>query len=347
MNGRLYDPQLGRFLSPDAQIQYPDQTQSFNRYTYVNNNPLSYTDPSGYGFFSKLWKKIKRFVREWGRVIIAAIVASIVGPWVYNQYFWANAAAGTFSTVTSLTIQASVIAGAVSGFAAGLIISGGDFKGALYGALSGAAFGYVAGQFGKVWNMKRVLANASIGGTSAKLQGGKFSQGFLVAGVSASARHLYNRVVGYDTTFESGGDAVGKDSLDRPVEGANNIGTQSAPVDSSSFWAEGGPLSRVANTIPGINAIAGFHDVLQVSLGEGIARNIFNIPGMLPATVITGAGLLDGVVAVQAGVAGPSKLPNDRVSGFRPSRSVRENRRILEACYIGVRENCLASYVGK
>ncbi|MGB5441541.1 MAG: RHS repeat-associated core domain-containing protein, partial [Gammaproteobacteria bacterium] len=55
MNGRLYDPQLGRFLSPDVQVQYPENSQSFNRYSYVHNNPLSYTDPSGYGFFSKLW----------------------------------------------------------------------------------------------------------------------------------------------------------------------------------------------------------------------------------------------------------------------------------------------------
>jgi hypothetical protein len=312
----------------------------------VNNNPLSYADPSGYGFFSKLWKKFKRFIRKWGRVLIAAVVASIVGPWVFNQYFWANAAAGTFSTVTSLTIQASAIAGVVSGFAAGLIISGGDIKSALYGALSGVAFGYVAGQFGKVWNMRRVLANASIGGTSAKLQGGKFSQGFLVAGVSASARHLYNKLIGYDTTFESGGDAVDKKPSQAPVEGANNIGTQNNPVDPSSFWAEGGPLSRVVNIIPGMNSIAGFHDVLQVSLSEGVARNIFNIPGMLPATAITTAGLLDGVAAVQAVVVKSSGLPKDRISGVKSSRPIRESRQLLDACYIGMRKNCFTTYVG-
>lgn len=47
MNGRLYDPALGRFLSPDNYVQLPDFSQSFNRYSYCLNNPLKYTDPSG------------------------------------------------------------------------------------------------------------------------------------------------------------------------------------------------------------------------------------------------------------------------------------------------------------
>ncbi len=48
MNGRVYDPNVGRFLSADPLIQAPNNTQSFNRYAYVWNNPLTMTDPSGY-----------------------------------------------------------------------------------------------------------------------------------------------------------------------------------------------------------------------------------------------------------------------------------------------------------
>ena len=47
MNGRLYDPTLGRFLSPDNYVQLPDFSQSYNRYSYCLNNPLKYTDPNG------------------------------------------------------------------------------------------------------------------------------------------------------------------------------------------------------------------------------------------------------------------------------------------------------------
>ena len=48
MNGRVYDPALARFLSPDPFIQNPNSAQSYNHYSYCSNNPLKYTDPSGY-----------------------------------------------------------------------------------------------------------------------------------------------------------------------------------------------------------------------------------------------------------------------------------------------------------
>ncbi|MFQ3579872.1 MAG: RHS repeat-associated core domain-containing protein, partial [Bacteroidales bacterium] len=47
MNGRLYDPILGRMLSPDNYVQLPHFSQNYNRYSYCLNNPLMYTDPSG------------------------------------------------------------------------------------------------------------------------------------------------------------------------------------------------------------------------------------------------------------------------------------------------------------
>ena len=82
MNGRVYDPTLGRFLSADPFVQAPETTQSFNRYSYVFNNPLSYTDPSGFdtevedpeppgsdngqnddrGFLEKAWDAVVDFV---------------------------------------------------------------------------------------------------------------------------------------------------------------------------------------------------------------------------------------------------------------------------------------------
>ena len=48
MNGRGYDYNLGRFLSVDPVIQSPGNSQSLNPYSYIMNNPLAGTDPSGY-----------------------------------------------------------------------------------------------------------------------------------------------------------------------------------------------------------------------------------------------------------------------------------------------------------
>ncbi len=61
MKGRMYDPRLGRFLSPDPFIQTSTDPQNFNRYSYCLNNPLKYTDPSG-DLFATLFGAISDFV---------------------------------------------------------------------------------------------------------------------------------------------------------------------------------------------------------------------------------------------------------------------------------------------
>jgi RHS repeat-associated protein len=66
MNGRIYDPKLGRFLQADPFVQVARNVQFLNRYTYALNNPLSYTDPSGY-----FLKELVRFAIAVVRVVMA------------------------------------------------------------------------------------------------------------------------------------------------------------------------------------------------------------------------------------------------------------------------------------
>jgi len=47
MNARYYLPEVGRFVSPDSIVPEPGNPQSYNRYAYVRNNPVNFTDPSG------------------------------------------------------------------------------------------------------------------------------------------------------------------------------------------------------------------------------------------------------------------------------------------------------------
>jgi RHS repeat-associated protein len=70
MNARLYDPVLGRFLSPDPYVQAPDFSQNFNRYSYSLNNPLKYTDPSG-EFFSTILTAPLGFISALARSVYA------------------------------------------------------------------------------------------------------------------------------------------------------------------------------------------------------------------------------------------------------------------------------------
>lgn len=72
MNGRLYDPVVHRFLQPDNFIQDPYNTQNYNRYSYVLNNPLKYTDSSGELF--------------WTPILIGAMIGAISGGISYIAY---------------------------------------------------------------------------------------------------------------------------------------------------------------------------------------------------------------------------------------------------------------------
>ena len=193
-------------------------------------------------------------------------------------------------TGAAATVATGAIAGASAGFVGGSISSG-SIKGGLQGALGGAISGGVGGYFGSTWNLERVASQAIGGGAATELAGGKFKDGFLAAGIAASAHYLYNSVVNYDASWKAGGPSQSKTADQMPIKGANNIGTQGhKTIDPSGWFNEGGKVSRFLNRVPGINSVAGMHDVFQVKL-DGVAfpfaRDIFNVPGMIPAAAIS------------------------------------------------------------
>ncbi len=66
LNGRVYDPLVGRMMSADPTVPDPMNGQAWNRYSYVINNPLALTDPSGYSFLDGI---DGFFRRTFGRLI--------------------------------------------------------------------------------------------------------------------------------------------------------------------------------------------------------------------------------------------------------------------------------------
>jgi RHS repeat-associated protein len=128
MNGRVYDPLTGSFLSPDPEVQAPDNTQSFNRYTYCLNNPLKYSDPSGYTWFSNfgdwLGSSGKTIVTITAACAVAVAVACIPG-----------------LNAVGIAFVGGMLSGATSG-GLGAALNGGDvFSGAVMGGIMGAATG--------------------------------------------------------------------------------------------------------------------------------------------------------------------------------------------------------------
>lgn len=127
MNARLYDPLLGRFLSPDPYVQAPDFTQNFNRYSYALNNPLRYTDESG-EFWNYVIGAILGGVSNW-------IANGCLFTWEGLGYFGVGAAIGALTSGVSAFTASAVSA---CGVAAGALI------GAATGSLTGAATGFLS-----------------------------------------------------------------------------------------------------------------------------------------------------------------------------------------------------------
>ena len=103
MGGRLYDAALGRVLQADPFVQDPTNTQSFNRYTYVFNNPLSYTDPSGY------------FSLRQALGIVVGLVLSIFNPFALGVFWSAFVAGFASSFIITGNLKTALISGLIAG----------------------------------------------------------------------------------------------------------------------------------------------------------------------------------------------------------------------------------------
>ena len=148
MNGRIYDPNLARFLQADPHVQFPAIPQSHNRYSYLLNNPLNATDPTG--FFLKKWgKKLKKFGNKlFGGINdllgdFAPIVAIVVSIYLPGAAFWGNAFWGA---VGSGFIAGGIATGTVDGAVAQARFSmkvfnglGSDFPGGAWSSVSNLA----------------------------------------------------------------------------------------------------------------------------------------------------------------------------------------------------------------
>jgi RHS repeat-associated protein len=211
MNGRVYDPTLGRFLSADPNIDGVEDAQGYNRYSYVGNNPMNATDPSG---FLKLKDALK---------IVAIVAATIItaGAALYAAAVWAGVNVGvaitTFGSALSalagggLSFAGAVIAGAGAGFGsgfAGSLLNGGSLGDAFKAGVIGAAIGGIsagiahgigtmAQDLGWGWEAQAAAHGVAQGGMS-EAMGGEFRHGFY-AGFFSSAfasSGLMNRVPG-------------------------------------------------------------------------------------------------------------------------------------------------------
>ena len=161
MNGRVYDPRLGRFLSADPIIQTIALSQALNPFSYVMNNPLTLIDPTGYFGLKSVFKSIGRFIKKWGATIISIGFAMLGHPYIgsfISSMFSTAVNGGNFGSFLkgfAIGMAAGLVAGPVAGFASrALGLAGGSiftqfFRGALAGGIAGGLASSVSG--GSFW----------------------------------------------------------------------------------------------------------------------------------------------------------------------------------------------------
>jgi RHS repeat-associated protein len=212
MNGRVYDPELGRFLSADPNVSVAADLQAYNRYSYVANNPLRYTDPTGYSWYSFLTSP--SFWEAAVETIVSIECAAATGGACIGL-------AAAFLVMNSVQM-------AVSGASFGQIV-----KLDAIGAFASVVGGSIGGAMGQNLGLGQVLGGA-IGGAlttaiSVPLSGGSLGKSVLLQlaegaaiGAATAAVLPDNPVSQRDQNAQQGGGTTDLEAgaTRRPVAGA-------------------------------------------------------------------------------------------------------------------------------
>jgi RHS repeat-associated protein len=204
LNGRVYDPLLARMTSADPTVTDPMNPQGWNRYSYVGNDPLAFTDPNGFSWLSSFFHDVTNFFRSnpiarailqiAATLILAAVLAPlVVAGTIVAGAAAAAAAAGGSAIATGLSggnfgqiLRASAIAGATA-FA---FFEVGGLTNAIAGVDPSVA--HIQPAFGTSAYAFNVAGHALVGCGASVASGGSCQSGALSAGVSAGAGPFIN-----------------------------------------------------------------------------------------------------------------------------------------------------------
>ncbi|MFD1631673.1 RHS repeat-associated core domain-containing protein [Pseudopedobacter beijingensis] len=293
MNGRLYDPKLHRFLSPDNYVQDPLNTQNFNRYGYVLNNPLSHVDPSGELFwFVPVLIIIGKAALIGAGIGAASYTASVAfskggfDNWNWGQ-FGKSAGIGAISGVATAGIGAAfghatgtllnevgrslahgLVNGGISEFTGGDFMQG--FASGALGSLAGSGF-QALGDFAKT-GVATIGFSALSGGVGAELTGGDFWRGAATGATVATLNHFGGKVLGNDPTQKTLDDLKAtSEAIGYTADGATIfMGTYKGKkfyytnINGNIKWI---PTSKITSVISNAG---------KVGLGVGLAADVFS-----------------------------------------------------------------------
>lgn len=291
MEGRVYDPEMGRFLSADPTMQDPISTQGYDRYGYIQDNPLSGIDPDGYHFHD-IAPYAEAVLYSTGNsycIAAAVAIAAVDGyqegglgmglrtaGFSVGEAYAMNYIGGKFPGADSITTGQIVEKALIEATVGGLftVAGGGRFGDGFLGGFAGSIGGNFIdpgdGTFAS--NMRAVVEAYIVGGTAAKLGGGNFANG----GQTAAFIELFNDLRHsklWDSQDRKDLDAIAHDpKIQKAIDEAWTASNPHAGTDAGrkehAFWILRDDATKALSVI---------------DVSEDTATNHSIIPGDTPA----------------------------------------------------------------
>jgi len=196
MNGRVYDPMLGRFGTPDPMTSEPYDSQGWNRYSYVSNDPLNHTDPSGYCRMGCFWQApFKALGAAIRRTPILGNILTVAATAICTAVTGAGPVCGALASaaVTGLAsgdLGQALKAGAIAFATAEAFNVVGDLTGHFAGTLDPILKGHGPLEFLSDAHLFNIAGHAAVGCGSAVASGGKCGPGALSGAVGSLTSHV-------------------------------------------------------------------------------------------------------------------------------------------------------------
>jgi RHS repeat-associated protein len=328
MNGRLYDPKLHRFLQPDNYVQEPYNTQNYNRYGYVLNNPLKFNDPSGEAYSAVAFVAAVAVSMIVGVLSAVAVEAPITFSSTMDSFAYAAISAGGTAAIGEAT---SLIVGTFLVKATVQMVSHGVFQGVMYemqggkfctgfytgaiASLAGSVVEYFS--FGvDVWGpcvtefgleaektYFQIAFGTVMGGIGARISGGNFWQGAVTGLFVSGLNHYMHRT-------EKMYDIIVLEDFG----GANNAGHQAIAFEnrdgtlhyvSKDGAVGGGVYGDVTFTIGDFKNVAAINDYYS-ALKHGLRYDVTAVYRGNRSQIVKGINAAESVAKVSYSLIGSS-----------------------------------------